>query len=578
MTARARWWERRWAGAIVVAIVVAVYAPTLLFTRVDFDDVWLWSDNSPLRQMSSETLHDVFFELDAEARHPIGADYSPVRDLDVALDMAVFGDNEHGPHATQLALFALSVFGLGGLLVRFGFAPTVAWLGALVWAIHPMRVESVAWLSDRKDVLAGLFVVACGHAWIRYRKGASPAWLVIAALAVIAAVWSKAPAMFAPAVFLALDLLLLAPSRRRWIAAIALGAVAALAAVPVVLVNLDARIVDTSDAPSHGRIASSLGAQGHYVETLVLARPVSTNYAIQTDGPSAVDLVVGALAVIASIALIRYCRKPQPMALLAWTWIWFVPIGQLVIPVHIAVADRYAYLWTLGPLVGLVLAIEQLPRARAYLSTLLVAGLAVVTLRAEAPWTASTELFAQALESNPGDPLAYRSFAMSLYAAGGAKQALAVIERGLADHPRHIRLLLTKAFLFDAIGHHADALAVTRIAVATGAASAKWTLAGMLANDGHLDEALPLARAAFEKHPELVDYARRYGQLALDHGDAEIAVGALRAIRRPEARDHFMLGRALLRLDRAREADLELALARRDAPGLGPAIDALQRR
>ncbi len=573
-----RLWERRWAGAIVVAIVLAVYAPTLVFGRVELDDLWLWSDDSPLREPSAGVLHDVFFELDAKARHPIGADYSPVRDLDVALDMAVFGDDEHGPHATQLALFALTVFGLGALLIRFGFSPAVGWLGALLWALHPMRVESVAWLSDRKDILAGLFVVACGHAWVRYRAGGARWWPAVGALAAVCAVWSKAPAMFAPLALLALDLLLLAPARRRWIAAIAIGAAAALAAVPVVLVNRDAGIIDTTDAPSHGRLASALGAEGHYALTLVLARPVSTDYPILTDGPTGVDLAVGALAVIGSCALLWRCRRPRPMALLAWTWIWFVPIGHLVVPVHIFAADRYAYWWTLGPLVGLALAIEQLPRARTYLAIALVSGLAIVTLRAEEPWSASTELFAHALETNPGDPLAYKNLATSLAGVGYTARALAVVELGLTDHPENIKLVLAKASLLDALGRRSEALAVVKAAAATGAASAKWTYAGMLAEDGKLEEALPLARAAFEKHPELPDYARRYGELALLRNHPDVAVVALRAIARPLPADRVVLGRALLALGRTDDADREFARALREAPGLAAQLQALQRR
>ena len=562
-----RFWERPWAGAAVVAIVLAVFAPTLVFGRVDLDDTWLWADDSPLRELSTETLSDVFFELDAKARHAIGADYAPVRDLDVALDMALFGENERGPHATQLALFALSVFGLGALLVRFGLPRHVAWLGALAWAIHPLRVESVAWLSDRKDILAGVFVVACGHAWIRFRSGGARWWPVLGALAAVAAVWCKGTAMVAPAALLALDYFLLPAGRRRWIAAFAIGTAAALAAVPVLLVDRDAGIIATTDAPQGNRVASALGAEGHYALGVALARPVATNYPIQTDGPSSVDLAVGAIAVAGSLALL-WRRRPLAMALLAWTWIWFLPIGHLIVPVHIFAADRYAYWWTLGPLVGLVAALDLVPRLRAPLAVLLIGGLAVVTLRAEGQWTSSVELFTRALESNPDDPLAYSRLAMAQDMTMHAKRALATVERGLARFPTHIPLLNSKVFILESMQRHADALATARFASATGAASAKWTLAGLLQHDHLLAEALPLARAAYEKHPELAHYARRYSEIALALGDAGAAVGALRAIAFPLVRDHFELGLALLELGRTAEAERELATALAAAPGL----------
>ena len=572
-----RFWERRWAGAIAIAIVLGVYAPTLVMVRVDLDDPWLWGDDSPLRELSAATLHDVFFTLDADARQPLGHEYLPVRDVLVALDMAVWDENEHGPHLTQLALFALSVFGLGTLLVRFGFARSVAWLGALAWALHPMRVESVAWLSERKGVLAGLFVIACGHAWIRYRKGGAWGWLVAGALAAIAGTWSKAPAMFAPAALLALDLCLLAPSRRRWIAAVAIGAAAALAAVPVILVARDARVIDSTDAPQPGRIPSALGAQGHYVQSLVLARPVSTSYPIQTDGPSGVDLALGALAVAGSAALAYACRRrPQPLALLAWTWIWFVPISQLVVPVHILVADRFAYLWAIGPLVGLVLAIDALPRVRTALAALLLCSLAVITLRAEEPWTSSTQLFTHALASNPDDPGAYRNLAMAQDVTLHTKLALATADRGLARFPTNIRLLLARVFILETMGRRMDALITAQRAASMGSASAKWTLATLLESNHRIWEALPLAREAFERHPDNRDYARTYGMLALRLNHLDEAAAALGAIADPGARVRFELGRALLALGRTADAEREFARAIAQVPGLAHERRALQ--
>jgi len=113
--------------------------------------------------------------------------------------MALWGDHEQGFHVTQLACYALTVLALGGLLIRFGMPRDLAWLATLLWAIHALHVESVAWLSERKGVLASVFVLACGHAWIRYRRGGGPGWIAIATAAAVAGTWSKAPAMFAPA-------------------------------------------------------------------------------------------------------------------------------------------------------------------------------------------------------------------------------------------------------------------------------------------------------------------------------------------------------------------------------------------
>src|SRR5262249_42867249 len=96
-----------WIGAWVVAITVLVFAPTLALRRVAYDDPWLWSDTSPLRAPSMAVLRHVWLELDARARHDLGTEYLPVRDMIVAADMAMWAHEsrdeswaERGPHAT----------------------------------------------------------------------------------------------------------------------------------------------------------------------------------------------------------------------------------------------------------------------------------------------------------------------------------------------------------------------------------------------------------------------------------------------------------------------------------------------
>jgi Flp pilus assembly protein TadD len=515
-----------------VAITVLVFAPTLALRRVGYDDPWLWSDTSPLRAPSVTMLRHVWLELDARARHDLGTEYLPVRDMVVAADMAVWGasgsTNERGPHATQLALYALTVLGLGGLLVRFGMRRDLAWLATLVWAIHPIHVESVAWLSERKGVLAGLLAIACGHAWIRYRRGRGWGWVVAGAAAAVAATWSKAPAMFAPAVLAAWDLLVLPAARRRWIAIAAIGGAAALAAVPVVAVALGGGVVDSElEVAPDGRLASALGAQGHYVESLVLARPPSISYPVQTEGAGPLELVLGAVAVLGSLALAVVPRGPGRAwrrAVLAWTWIWFVPISHLLVVVHIVAADRFAYLWSLGGCAAAAWLVLQLRGpVRLAVAGVLVCVLGIASLRAEAAWTSSIELFGRALAESPGDPVASERLAGELFAAGQRAEALAVIDRGLAIHPDHPYLLADGARMLATMGRRAEALVRSERAAHSGHASTLALHAELLAAAGRRAEAVPFAERAARRRPEVAAYAEAWVELLL-------AVG-----RRPEA-------------------------------------------
>jgi protein O-mannosyl-transferase len=579
-TVPATGWERRGAGWLVVAITVLLFAPTLVFGRVALDDPWLWSDDSPLRTPSTATLRTVWLELDARARHEVGTEYLPVRDVVVAADMAVWGDDEHGPHATQLALYALTVGALGGLLVRFGMRRDLAWLATLLWAIHPIHVESVAWLSERKGILAGLFVVACGHAWIRYRRGGGWGWIVLGAAAAVAGTWSKAPAMFAPAVFAAWDLLVLPAARRRWIAIGVIGAATAVAAVPVVLVARDAGVVDSAfEIAPDGRLVSALGAQGHYLESLVLARAPSVSYPIQTAGAAPLELALGAAAVLGSLALARYPRRggrTWRRAVLAWAWIWFVPISHLLTAVHIAVADRFAYLWSLGGCVGVAwLVLRVRGPLRLAITGALVCVLGISTLRAQAAWTSSIDLFANGFAASPDDPVACERLAGELFSRGDRTFALAVIDLGLAGHPEHAYLLARKARMLDALGRSVEALAASERAARSGHASTMALHADLLTRAGRAREALEFAERAARRRPEVPAYAR--AQLALlvtlgRYADADPVARAL-LVRDPSAPSHLLLGRVLVGRGWFAEAALHLGIA----AAIGAPADAVAR-
>jgi tetratricopeptide (TPR) repeat protein len=587
-TARATGWERRGAGWLVVAITVLLFAPTLVFGRVAFDDGWLWSDDSPLRAPSAATLHHVWFELDARARHDVGTEYLPVRDVVVAADMAVWGDHEQGFHATQLVLYAGTVLALGGLLVRFGMRRDLAWLATLLWAIHPIHVESVAWLSERKGILAGLFVVACGHAWIRYRSGGRAGWLALAAVAAVAGTWSKAPAMFAPAVFAVWDVLLLPAARRRWLAIGVVGAAAALAAVPVVMVARDAGVVDNQfEAAPDGRLALALGAQGHYIESLVLERPPSVSYAIQTEGAAPLDLLVGAAAVLGSLALAAYRRRAGHawrLAVLAWAWIWFVPISHLLTAVHIAVADRFAYLWSLSGCLGAAwLVLRVRGPARLAITGGLICVLGISTLRAQAAWSSSLDLFATGFASSPGDPVACERLAGELFALGRRSEAIEVIDGGLAVHAEHPYLLAQKARMLDAMGRRSDALTAAEHAARSGHASTLALYSDLLARTGRAPEALGFAERAAVRRPEDPAYARMQLELLIALGRLAEAEPIARALvtRDPSGPSQLLLGRVLIgrgqRAEAAVHLDLAAALGARAANSL-PEGDGAQSR
>lgn len=544
-------WERRHVGLLVIAVASVVFASTLVFGRVDFDDMWLWADDSPLRSLSATTLREMFFELDARARHDYGTEYLPIRDLVVAADMAVWDDGERGPHATQLALYALTLLATGTMLVRFGFRGDVAWIATLLWSVHPIHVESVAWLSERKGVLAGLFVMVTACCWLRYRRGGHRLWLCLAALGAVAGVWSKAPAMFAPLVLAAWDCLLLTPSHRRVASFGVIGGVTALAAIPVIAVARDGNIV-TSALGAGERLVAAIGSLGHYVESTLLVRSPAIAYPIQTDGPAIHHIILGLATIVGSLALVVIGRHRDGyrarIAVLAWAWIWFLPISHLLAPVHILVADRFAYLWLLAPCIALAWLLGRVPsNVRLGATSAVVCVLAVASVRAQEAWTSSIELFRNATISNPRDPKACENYATALAAEARRPEAIRELDRGLALLPNHPYLLMKKARLLWAMKQSARAREAAAIAALSGHASAMWTYAQLLQAAGQREPALLWAERASVRAPEFTTYTTTYIDLllALDRRRDAERVARILVVREPTKANIAVLEKVL---------------------------------
>jgi tetratricopeptide (TPR) repeat protein len=211
-------------------------------------------------------------------------------------------------------------------------------------------------------------------------------------------------------------------------------------------------------------------------------------------------------------------------ALLTWTWIWFVPISHLLVVVHIVAADRFAYLWSLGGCAAAAWLVLQLRGpVRLAVAGALVCVLGIASLRAEAAWTSSIELFGRALAESPGDPVASERLAGELFAAGRRAEALAVLDRGLAIHPDHPYLLADGARMLAMMGRRAEALVRSERAARSGHASTLALHAELLAAAGRRAEAVPFAERAARRRPEVAAYIEAWVELLL-------AVG-----RRPEA-------------------------------------------
>jgi tetratricopeptide (TPR) repeat protein len=508
--------------AVGLVLAVVLYAPTLGRGLVNYDDPWLYQDNALVRRPSLANVRTVLTDLELPNRFTLGAEYLPVRDLSVMTDVAVWGEHYGGFHATNVAIYLAAIAFWFLALVAFGVPREVAGLALVIWAVHPVHVESVAWLAERKGVLGAMWSGACALGYARFRANGRARWLVLAVVTSVAAVWSKAIAAFAVAALAAIELVLrrsgaAVPLRRsaRGLATIALFA--GLAYVPVVLVATRLGVVGTGAAWS--RPVAVLGAHGFYLRLVAGLVANAVSYPIASAGPSMFDIALGALGFIAlALAFLpRWTSRPWalPLRIAAVLWLFgWLPVGHLVLPIQqVFVADRYMLFSSLGFALVLAVGIAQLGRLRTLVIVVVVVALSARAFVAQDHWASNTRLWQRAATSNPADANAWAMYVESLDSEGRTGEAMRVAEAALA-HARSPRLVMHAALAALAAGHLVEGLRLMTEAATGGEPRAAANLANLLADFGELRDALLWARLAAVTAPSYANGHRIHGKIA----------------------------------------------------------------
>lgn len=194
---------------IALGITVACLFPSLQNDWVNWDDDALVLDNRMVHEVSGESVKSMFTTPE-QVGH-----YHPLTMLSFALDYETWEKEAFGFHLTNLLLHLISVVLVFYFLTKIGSGKTVGLIGAILFGMHPMHVESVAWISGRKDVLYAAFLLASMIAYLRYletEKTKKGLYLALAILAYAASLLSKSLAFTLPLLLLLLDYI----RERKW--------------------------------------------------------------------------------------------------------------------------------------------------------------------------------------------------------------------------------------------------------------------------------------------------------------------------------------------------------------------------
>jgi len=529
---------------LLFASVLLLYAQTLSFGFVDIDDrTYVTEVEAVTSGLRWQGVHWAFTDRR-------GVAYQPVTWLSHMLDFELFGDAPAGHHATSVLLHAVNALLLFELLRRTTGRTAPAALAAALFAWHPLRVESVAWIAERKDVLSTAFALAALHAWVGWtrvggagRYAASLVWLALGLL-------SKPAVVTLPAIMLLLDHWPLGRLRRLSDARPLL--LEKLPHFALVAASSAATLVFQRSAMSeaHGlgageRVANALLAYATYLRKAVWPSDLAVHYAhpyLEASGAVPPELwQVAACGALVAAATWCTLRPGAPRAVRVG-WLWFlgalVPMLGLVQVGSQALADRYTYL----PMIGLALAagyggfaLHQRLRDRApWLAPAVATGACAALLVASAlqtrSWRDSVRLFEQAHAVEPTNVLVNVALGKAYGDVGRAEQATQRFEAALEVAPDHALANYNYATLLAGLGRWPDAERHFRAALATAPDDPRTlgNLAGALQMQDRSDEAIAVYRETLRHHPDDAVALRNLAELELASGRAEAALALYR--------------------------------------------------
>ena len=432
-------------AAGLAALTIAVYAPVGRFEFLNYDDNVYVVDNP--RVSLGLNGDNAAWSLTAFEN----GNWHPLTLLSHMLDVQLFGLDAGAHHGMSLALHVLCVLLLFWLLAETTAQAWPSFVVAALFAVHPLNVQTVAWISERKSLLSTAFWILALIAYARDRKTPRALWYAAMLVFAAFALASKPMAVTLPLTMLLFDLwpLRLRPSRRH-VAPVAAGAFACGLLTLAAQRAADA-IQPSVTFPFSFRLGNAVVSYAWYLMKMIWPSGLAAFYPHPLEGLSATAIVVSAAVVlIISASVVAFGRSSLHLSM---GWWWYVgtllPVVGIIQVGSQARADRYAYVPVIGIFVIAAWCAARLAeRGPGPRKTVVVAAVASIialsmVTRAQLPyWRDSVALFERAIDVVPGNSIAHNNLGMALVQQEQDRgSAPALSEGGRARSGRHRRAL-----------------------------------------------------------------------------------------------------------------------------------------
>jgi tetratricopeptide (TPR) repeat protein len=604
---------KRWDDLIVcfflAGLATLVYGQLWHSGFVNIDDPVYVTDNAAVR--AGLKLTGIVWAFSA----PHAANWIPLTWLSHMADCQFFGLQSGFHHLSNIVFHVIGATLLFGVLKSMTGATWRSAAVAFLFAFHPLHVESVAWISERKDVLGGVFWFLTLWGYVRYVRAPSAKRYLLAIVAFCLGLLAKPMIVTLPFLLLLLDVWPLrrleiggwrqqrnqtAPFvRARWRGVVVekLPFLALAIGASLVTYLAQERGGAINFHPLTARLANVLISYIIYVGKMFWPTRLAVFYPFPVEVPWW-QVVAAAVVLLGLSALALSSIRRRPYLTVGWFWyigtlipvIGFVEVGAQ------SRADRYTYIPMVGLSIALVWAgaelIERWPAGRSAMAIVFGAafvGCLVLTWFQTGQWKDSTSLMRHAIAVTNGNYVAYNNLGLALKEQGNISEAVRDYEEALRIMPGNLEALVNMGAVYLEIGRPAEAIGYLSQAIwqSPDYPEAHANMGVALGQLGKTAESVQEFREALRSEPDNANVHSELGTALATLGQTTEALDELReAVRlRPDFVDgHYNLGRTFITLGRMDEAVQEfrkVVQAQPDDPqghcNLGIALGSLDR-
>jgi cytochrome c-type biogenesis protein CcmH/NrfG len=451
----------------LAALTWLVFGQTLRHDFINYDDPRYVYENTKIT--SGVSLSGIAWAF----THIHSMNWHPLTTISHMLDCQVYGLKPGGHHFTNVLLhIAAAILLFLALQEMTGTFWNSAFVAA-VFAIHPLRVESVAWIAERKDVLSGVFFMLTLLAYVHYVRLPSIGRYLVVVFALACGLMSKPMLVTLPFVLLLLDHWPLDRIRGRFwkrvaekIPLLALSAVSSIGT----LVAQKGAVGWTEELPILERINNAIISYVLYIWQMVWPANLAVFYPHPENRLLPWEIISSLLLLVCVTAIAIALRKQRPYLITGWLWYlgMLVPVIGLVQVGWQGRADRYTYLPQIGLYIAITWTVADLTafwrRQRTILSTAAILTIGVLTWRAWAQtwyWRDSETLFKHALAVTTNNDVAENNLGIVYLRQGNVDEAISLLQAAVDlrpdNSPAHENLakaLLQKGKVADALIHY----------------------------------------------------------------------------------------------------------------------------